>query len=141
MPRGVPNKKEKPSARRPARLTHASLNRPGGLFMEELPKGAQVIVSKTPWQLVCDMLVKAWGNGRWLALEQVYTSPNGASASARKTLEGVNGYPEDAAKSLEVAFRELGENQYEVFLRLNPKTAPREKAPLFNEDEAFEDEG
>ena len=145
MPRGVPNKKEKPSTRRPNRLTHASLNRPGGLFMEKLPQGAQVMMSRTPWQVVCDMLVKDWGTGNWLALEQVYTSPNNAAASARKTLEGGHGYPPDAAKSLEVAFREVRDEAFEVFLRLNPATEPlvrKVKDEVFdNDDDEGEVEG
>lgn len=121
MPKGTPNVPIK-------RVNHASLSRPEALFHDHLPRGAEIVRQRTPWQRICDLLIKAWGDGRWLGLEQVYTNTSTALSSARKTFEAGE-YPTAAAEAVEIASLPFSETHVRVFLRLDPHEAPGRVTP------------
>lgn len=114
------------------RPRHASLSRPYGELVDELPEGVIVQVARTPWQRICDTLVD--NRGQWFRLEQTYKgSSTSAVTSARKTLESE--YTSEEAAALSVASRLIDEegDRYEVFLRVD---APEdEQADLFDDDD------
>ena len=128
MPRKLPEQRRGGTATSYGRrLSHSSLARPSALFVDELPEGAQLYQGNTPWRRVCDMLVRAWGNRKWLALEYEYTSAHSPTDTARRTLEAGE-YPTEAAKALEVAsVATEQEGRVRVFLRLDPDKMMSEK--------------
>ncbi len=121
MPRKLPE-------RRAAPRKHISLSRPNGTFVPHLPTYAEIMVQRTPWERICDSLVKAWGDEHWFHLKQDYAGAGSAVNSARVTFEK-GSYPEGAAEALQVAVIPAeSEGRVQVFLRLDPEMLEVEEA-------------
>lgn len=124
--------------KKPAPRTHVSLSRPNGAFHDSLPANAEILIQRTPWQRICDAIVKDWGRGRWFLLAQDYATASSATTSARITFEKGD-YSTEAAEALEVAtMPSETEGRVQVFLRLNPELAPSVDATPEAESEEVE---
>lgn len=95
-------------------IKHASLSRPRLVPVESLPPGAEISRSRTPWQNICEALVK--NEGTWFQLTRPYGSVGTAITSARRTLDA--DYPNDTASRLESASLPNTDGSVTVYLRI-----------------------